>query len=364
MTRALIVFLFVFNSAWATDYVGRLAADEQQKGGDPSLSSEDAGGSTTDILPGDASAPGVSESALGASADRSSLPDDPAPAPSSFVHKLEMVGVCSGSCVYLGDGLFLTAKHVINDAPNNTVVKIDGVQYGGRRHWIGDHDIGYLQMQGIPADWPVAKVSLTDLMDAPTAVNLYGMSTGEHPAISDITKIFHDESVSLNLQDSSSVDHGDSGGGCFDEQGRLVGIISAKIRDTNNTISPFDDVNLPIAIITALSACHEDLPIDHLIPESQVAPPAPVEDGGGVTLLLFSASWCGPCKVVHQDVLPGVVASGIPVQERNYDTDHVDVSKYNITLLPTWIAVRNGTVIGRIVGSDHTVSDVLRLVTP
>lgn len=351
MYRALIVFLLVINSAWATDYIGRLAADEStQKGGDSSLDGSDALVSpSTEPLPGDASAPGVIVPDSEASEDRSPSPDDPALSPASFVHELEMVGVCKGSCVYLGDGLFLTAKHVINYAPAGTIIKIDGKQYGGRRKWQGPYDVGYLQMQGIPADWPAAKIALPDLMAESTPLTLSGVRTGEHPSLSDTEKKSQNGSVFLNLQDSSSVDGGDSGGGAFDAQGNLVGIIVEKVIDTRKTPSTTDDLNLPIAVIVPITACLEHLPITHLLPESESVPAPPEEsaDMPQFEYLLFSAVWCGPCRTVKATVKPQVEAAGITVTVVDTDQEPKQATKYNISSLPTWVLLKDGVEVWR-----------------
>lgn len=344
--KSLLLWFVILNPVFATDYIGRLGGAEPQKGGESSLASEDAGVSPMESL--DDSAP-VVPPAVEASESRSPLPDETAPQPFSFIHELHLVNVCYGSCIYLGDGLFLTAKHVINDAPAKTVIKIDGVQYGGKRVWIKDHDVGYLQMDGIPSDWPAAKVALPDLMAAPTAVTLCGKTTGEHPAISDTEKKFSNESVALNLQDSSSVDSGDSGGGAFDEHGNLVGIIVEKMVNTHGTATLDDDTNLPVAMIVPLAVCHEDLPISYLIPPSETAPTPPMESANSeFEYLLFSASWCAACRVVKASVLPEIEkAMGKKVTIVDTDAEPEKATKYNISSLPTWVLLKNGVEVYR-----------------
>lgn len=323
LIRLLLVFLFVIQSACAADFIGRMADSDPTKGGDPRLKGLDTFVSPQGNPPGDVSAPDVT-SAGEASADRSQLPDDPAPQPfitSRYVHKLQ-VGNHIGSCVYLGNGLFITCAHIFANNPE-VVIKIDDKQYGGKRTALWDIDLAYLEMNKIPEDWPASKVAVRKI-DFP--VILYGMKTQEHKGSVSEWKPSGKE-IFIDTPGTEGVAGGDSGGGVFTEDGELVAIITLKVTGYSR------------AGVVPLYLAGDKLPIQHLLPEKDKAP-VPPKEGRGLTFLLFSADWCGPCAPAKKVTKPELEKrTGVKVIIKNSDSEQALVRRYNIEYLPTWVLV-------------------------
>lgn len=67
----------------------------------------------------------------------------------------------------------------------------------------------------------------------------------------------------------------------------------------------------------------------------------------------FSATWCGPCKIIAplfsslSDQMPDVVFLKVDVDE-NPDT----AAKYSVSAMPTFLFIRGGTVVDRLMGAN------------
>lgn len=149
----------------------------------------------------------------------------PAAPVSQFVHRIQ-ANLYGGSCVYLGDGVYITAKHVIHGLPGGWTLKIDGKQYGADRPDHTSHDASFLFVHK-PPDTPGVEI-VEDLPEVGSKVYVYGMETGEvQEATIERDGSNSGDPVALAFCDGPGVTQGDSGGGVFDAEGRLVGIISA-----------------------------------------------------------------------------------------------------------------------------------------
>ncbi len=68
------------------------------------------------------------------------------------------------------------------------------------------------------------------------------------------------------------------------------------------------------------------------------------------------ASWCGPCKAIHPYIkqlaitMSNVIFMEIDVE----DEEHADtVNKFCITAMPTFIYLKNGVVVDKVMGTDQ-----------
>jgi thioredoxin 1 len=65
-------------------------------------------------------------------------------------------------------------------------------------------------------------------------------------------------------------------------------------------------------------------------------------------LLFFSANWCGQCKVMHPVI--DELKELVEIVEYNAEVAEKEVEKYNIMSLPTFIVLKDGEEVDRIVG--------------
>jgi thioredoxin len=75
--------------------------------------------------------------------------------------------------------------------------------------------------------------------------------------------------------------------------------------------------------------------------------------GPGVTLVDFTAKWCGPCKVM-EPVLAALAkeyAGRVRVVAIDVDDEQVLAQQFDVRSMPTFVLVRDGIEIGRTVGS-------------
>jgi thioredoxin 1 len=72
-----------------------------------------------------------------------------------------------------------------------------------------------------------------------------------------------------------------------------------------------------------------------------------------ITVLQFSAPWCGPCRTL------GPIVDSLSLDEKNKDVtigkinvddNHTSAGKYGVRSIPTVIFLKGGEVIGKMVG--------------
>lgn len=69
-----------------------------------------------------------------------------------------------------------------------------------------------------------------------------------------------------------------------------------------------------------------------------------------ITILKFSASWCGPCKKL-QTYLPEVIKeTGIEVHSYDFDENEKKFNEYSIRSVPVLIFMKNELEVGRKIG--------------
>ena len=70
-------------------------------------------------------------------------------------------------------------------------------------------------------------------------------------------------------------------------------------------------------------------------------------------VLKFSASWCGPCKMLTKTI-EGISDLPIPIKEIDID-ENLDMSaKYGIRGVPTLVMLENGVEVRRKTGALNT----------
>ena len=75
--------------------------------------------------------------------------------------------------------------------------------------------------------------------------------------------------------------------------------------------------------------------------------------GPGVTLIDFTAKWCGPCKVMEPVMakLADEYAGRVRVVAIDVDDEQLLAQQFNVRSMPTFVLVRDGREVGRVVGS-------------
>lgn len=69
-------------------------------------------------------------------------------------------------------------------------------------------------------------------------------------------------------------------------------------------------------------------------------------------ILYFTASWCGPCKLLKPKIQ--ALQSKLPITILDVDTNAEACSKYSVRNVPTIIITSNGNEIARLVGNNIT----------
>ena len=87
-----------------------------------------------------------------------------------------------------------------------------------------------------------------------------------------------------------------------------------------------------------------------------------VLSGNRLVIINFCAPWCGPCRMLAPKV------EQLAKQHRDVAFVKVDIdecedlaAQYNVSALPTLVAVRNGHVVGRVVGASE--ADLQQMVS-
>ena len=75
--------------------------------------------------------------------------------------------------------------------------------------------------------------------------------------------------------------------------------------------------------------------------------------GSGVTLIDFTAKWCGPCKQMEPVLatLATEYAGRVRVVAVDVDDEQLLAQQFDVRSMPTFVLVRDGREIGRTVGT-------------
>jgi serine protease Do len=141
-----------------------------------------------------------------------------------------------GSAVVTGVGTLITNCHVLAKA-KSFVVKRDNVVYGAAlEHADVERDLCQIAVKNFAA--PVAQLLPTNSLRVGQKVYAVGNPRGLELTFSDglisgLRKSPDEKSIEL-VQTSAPISPGSSGGGLFDAQGRLVGITTATLKESQN----------------------------------------------------------------------------------------------------------------------------------
>lgn len=188
-----------------------------------------------------------------------------------------------GSAVSLGEGVFLTNYHVIEDAQSVEIMDIDGNRYeiAGYISVDAKKDLALIKTKERIAIGSVAIGNPGGLKKGDKVVAI-GSPLGQQNTVSQgvISNISKIDGVNV-LQISVPIDHGSSGGGLFDTQGKLVGIttsgIDTSIADLNFAVS-ISEAGSMIGGIAGKS--HRDIATTAFNPAGTSSKPSASNNGG------------------------------------------------------------------------------------
>lgn len=161
----------------------------------------------------------------------------------------------SGSGVYLGDGIVLTARHVVaaqDDNPTASFNKVWVTTYDGQTvraqvEWVSvDTDVAVLSVA--PLTEPAVKLSCDTtyvgeritVVGNPFMALLWAVTDGTIAGDRPMPAEYQNELAALGWQSmipfSATIEPGNSGGPAFDAKGHVVGIVVAKLDNLSGLI--------------------------------------------------------------------------------------------------------------------------------
>lgn len=70
-----------------------------------------------------------------------------------------------------------------------------------------------------------------------------------------------------------------------------------------------------------------------------------------ITLIEFTAAWCGPCRVLKPTLDAVAREYRVPFTEIDVERDPVTAQRYDVRAMPTVVILRDGAEVGRVVGA-------------
>jgi len=83
-----------------------------------------------------------------------------------------------------------------------------------------------------------------------------------------------------------------------------------------------------------------------------------VKNYDGRILIDFYANWCGPCKMMSPIIESIANESDIRVCKVNVDEENELANAFQISSIPAFFCLENGTIIGKLIGY-HEKEDIL-----
>ncbi len=147
--------------------------------------------------------------------------------------------VGSGSAVATAPGRVVTNCHVLRKATSITLRREREVYTATLEHPDPERDLCQLRADGLPAG-PTPKIAPTATLRVGQKVYAIGAPRGLEQSLSDglVSSLRRNTAGELEyIQVTAPISPGSSGGGLFDEQGRLIGITTAAIGGTAQNLN-------------------------------------------------------------------------------------------------------------------------------
>jgi S1-C subfamily serine protease len=145
-----------------------------------------------------------------------------------FVYDADGIRSGQGSAVVIGKETLLTNCHVLAKA-KRFVIRKDNISYEAKLQLI-DVERDLCQVTARNLDAPAVVIGDSDKLTVGQHVYTLGNPEGLELTLSDglISALRQDEATGRKIiQTTAPITHGSSGGGLFDEEGRLIGITSS-----------------------------------------------------------------------------------------------------------------------------------------
>lgn len=171
----------------------------------------------------------------------------------------------AGSGVIISkDGYIITNNHVVEDANSITVTTYDNKQYNATL--VGTDEASDIAVIKIEADEELSAATIGDsskLQAGDTAVvignplgTLGGTVTDGIISSPSREMVINNQSMEL-IQTNAEINSGNSGGGLFDGNGNLVGIVNAKDSGTTSSGTVIEGIGFAIPINSAMKVADE-----------------------------------------------------------------------------------------------------------
>lgn len=171
----------------------------------------------------------------------------------------------AGSGVIISkDGYIITNNHVVEDANSITVTTYDNKQYNATL--VGTDEASDIAVIKIEADEELSAATIGDsskLQAGDTAVvignplgTLGGTVTDGIISSPSREMVINNQSMEL-IQTNAEINSGNSGGGMFDGNGNLVGIVNAKDSGTTSSGTVIEGIGFAIPINSAMKVADE-----------------------------------------------------------------------------------------------------------